>query len=67
MGFKQIVSIFMCCEIFSVIIDGNCRGRKRKDKRVKRKEHPMDAVHRVTEAAAAAAVISGSANDGCKL
>jgi len=27
----------------------------------------MDTTHRVTEATAAAAIISGSANDGCKL
>ena len=32
-----------------------------------RGEHSTDAIHRVTEATTAAAVISGSANDGCKL
>jgi len=42
-------------------------GRKKERWKIKYEEHPMDAIHRVTEATAAAAIISGSANDGCKL
>lgn len=37
-------NFFMRCEIFSVIIDGNCQGKKRKYKRIEHEERPMDAI-----------------------